>query len=381
MVFKPGRYLKTLPQRPFRKPFPDFLIRSRWEVAQVRMDERKSRVLQAIIDDYVSTAEPVGSRTIARKYRLGVSPATIRNEMADLEDLGFLEQPHTSAGRIPSNRGYRYYVDCLMQHRDLSPEEEDQIRKVFERKVREFETLIQLTARSLSDATHLTSLVTGLQVSKAAFKQLKLVPLSGDRALLVFVTDTGFVENKVIEVPLEVTLVELERISELLTDNLKGTPVESLRRDTLRQLQDELGRYGALLEQSLDFLAGDSDTKDRERVYLAGTTNMLAQPEFKDIDKVRSLLGALEQDEVVFEVLGDPNRTVGLCVTIGEEIKYREMQECSMVSATYSVGDRTIGRIGVLGPKRMEYAKVVAVVENVTQRLTNALNKGFKIDK
>lgn len=347
----------------------------------MRMDERKSKVLQAIIDDYVSTAEPVGSRTIARKYRLGVSPATIRNEMADLEELGYLEQPHTSAGRIPSDKGYRYYVDCLMQHRDLSPEEEEQIRLVFERKVREFESLIQMTARSLSEATHLTSLVTGPQVSKAVFKQLKLVPLTEDRALLVFVTDTGFVENKVIEVPVEVTLVELERISELLTDNLKGTSVESLRRDTLRQLQNELGRYGALLEQSLEFLVADAENSNRERVYLSGATHMLAQPEFRDVNKVRALFGALEQEDVVVEVLGDPSRTPNLCVTIGEEIKYREMQDCSMVSATYSVGDRTIGRIGVLGPKRMEYAKVVAVVENVTERLTNALSKGFKVEK
>lgn len=344
----------------------------------MRMDERKNAVLQAIVDDYIATAEPVGSRTIARKYQLGVSPATIRNEMADLEELGFLAQPHTSAGRIPSDRGYRYYVDCLMEHRGTTPQEEEIIRRAFERRAREIDVLVRETARILSETTHYTSLVTGPQLAQAAFRQLQLVPMEGDRALLVYVTDTGFVENQVIDLPVEITMVELQRISHVLTERLRGTPVEKLSRQSIQQLQNELIRYSSLLEQTLDFLGRGMAPGEKQRVYLGGTTNILSQPEFKDVDKVRSLFQVLEQEDVVTNVLTEGAGERGVHVTIGEELSVREMHDCSMVSATYSVGDRTIGRIGVIGPKRMEYAKVVSVVESVTERLAERMGQQIK---
>lgn len=357
------------------------LYRLSREVAKVLMDDRKSRVLQAIIDDYVATAEPVGSRTLARKYQLGVSPATIRNEMADLEELGFLEQPHTSAGRVPSNRGYRYYVDCLMEAQDLTPAEEEQIRQVFQRRVSELDTLIQQTARLLSETTHYTSLVSGPQTGKAHFHQLQIVPLDEERALLVMVTDTGMVENQVIEVPVEVTLLECKRISGIITEQLRGQSLDRLNASAVRQLQNELSRYRALLEQTMYFLVSRSNSSEQERVFLGGTTNMLAQPEFRNVDKLRALLQVLEQERLVQDILLDEHGAVaptGVHVQIGEEIRLREMQDCSLITATYRVGDETIGRIGVLGPRRMEYGKVVAVVQEVADRLSDQLRKRAK---
>lgn len=342
----------------------------------MEMDDRKSQVLRAIIDDYVSTAEPVGSRTIAKKYRIGVSPATIRNEMADLEEMGYIEQPHTSAGRVPSSRGYRYYVDYLMDTAKLAPEEEDRICHVFQRRIGELDTMIQRTARLLSETTHYASLIAGPQVGKSVFRQLQIIPIGPDRAMLVMVTESGVVENEIIEVPVEVTLMELGRISGLISERLRGQTLDGLNPGDLRVLMNELSRYKALLEQTVDFLGRSAGEEHQERIYLGGTTNILGQPEFRDVNKVKALFEALEQEKVVHDILLDnPDRPdaeaqLAVDITIGEEIRYREVQDCSLISASYRIGNQLVGRIGVLGPKRMEYAKVVAVVEEVAKRLS-----------
>lgn len=341
----------------------------------MQMDDRKNKVLQAIVEDYVATAEPVGSRTIARKYDLGVSPATIRNEMSDLEEMGLIEQPHTSAGRVPSDKGYRYYVDCLMQSREVDPTEEATIRRSFERKVREIDTLVRDTTRLLSDTTHLTAVISGPQMQKANFRELRLVPLGGDKAVLVYITDSGFVENQVLEMPVEVTLLELQRVSDVLNEQLKGQPVEALSRTAVRTLQHELRRYGALLEQTLLFLGQKLEPGDKHRLYLGGTTNMLSQPEFRDVGKVRTLLSLLENDQIVAELLSNEAGGDKTSIQIGEEIKVRQMTDCSVVSATYRLGEQVIGRVGVIGPKRMEYARVVGIMNAITRHLAETPDK------
>lgn len=336
------------------------------------IDERKSRVLQAIIQDYVQTAEPVGSRTLARKYRFGLSPATIRNEMSDLEELGYLEQPHTSAGRVPSSQGYRYYVDRLMEEHNLEPEEERAIEAAFQRRIHEIDALIQVTARLLSDATHYAALVSGPRAWHNALEHLQIIPLPGNKAMLVLVTESGMVEKQVIDIP-EVTLVELQHVSEAITSRLRGQALAQVSRTTLQDLRRELGKYRALLDHTLAFL--DNEQADNtERVYIGGTRNILDQPEFRDVGKVRTLLEVLEQEKAVQDLLGEPTTPPGEGVSfaIGEEIQYREMQDCSVITATYRIGGRTIGRIGVLGPRRMEYAKVAKIVDEVARRLTDA---------
>lgn len=333
------------------------------------LDERKNRVLQAIIEDYVATAEPVGSRTIARKYQLGVSPATIRNEMADLEELGYLEQPHTSAGRIPSDRGYRYYVDCLMERKTVTPREEELIHSTFRRKAAEIETLIRETARLLSDTTKLTAVVTGPQINQAHVRELRLVPVGGDKAVLLYVTESGFVENQVLDLPIEVNVLELQRVSDLLNEQLRGQPVQSLSRTAIRALQTELKKYGALLEQALAFLELRLEASGRQRIYMGGATNMLSQPEFRDVDKVRRIFTLLEQDEAVANILASPHVAGAPGIAIGEEIQVQEMTDCSVVSATYRLGDQVIGRMGVIGPKRMEYGRIVGILDSITKRI------------
>lgn len=339
------------------------------------MDDRKSKILQAIIEDYVSTAEPVGSRTIARKFNLGVSPATIRNEMADLEELGYLEQPHTSAGRIPSDRGYRYYVDCLMEQQDVTLSERELIKRTFERKVREVDVLVRETARLLSETTHLTAIVAGPQMEKASFRELRLVPIGGDKAVLIYVTDSGFIENQVLDLPLQVTMLELQRVSDVLNEQLRGQSVEALSKTAIKALQQELARYGSLLEQAVEFLQRDMEPGEKQRIYVGGTTNMLGQPEFRDVDKVRHLLTALEQDEVVSDLLTPANSKEGLSINIGEEIKVRDLSDCSVVSTTYRVGGQVIGRMGVVGPKRMDYGRIVGIINSVTAHFADGTKR------
>lgn len=333
------------------------------------LDERKSKVLQAIIDDYVATAEPVGSRTIARKYQLGVSPATIRNEMSDLEDLGFLEQPHTSAGRIPSDRGYRYYVDCLMQSTGLTVQDETLIRRTFERKAAEIDLLIRETARLLSDTTRLAAVVTGPQWQHAHVRELRLVPVGSDKVVLLYMTDSGFVDNQVLDLPVEVTMLELQRVSDLLNEQVKGQPVHALSRTAIRALQSELQKYGGLLEQALQFMERQVEDAGRQRIYLGGTTHILAQPEFRDIDKVRGLFDLLEHDDAVAGVLSAGGIKGGPVVSIGEETRVQQLADCSVVSTTYRLGDQVIGRMGVIGPKRMEYGRVVGILDSVSKHL------------
>lgn len=345
------------------------------------MDERKNRILQAIVDDYVSTAEPVGSRTIARKYRLGVSPATIRNEMSDLEELGYIEQPHTSAGRVPSDRGYRYFVDCLMEVREVSAAENDLVRRTFERKARELELLVRETARLLSETTHLTAVVAAPQMASATFQEVRLVPLGRDQALLVLLTDTGFVENTVVQLPVEITLLELQKVGSMLSENLRGVPVAKLGRGALQELQRELRRYGALLEQALDFMAESMESGERRRIWLGGASHLLEQPEFRNVDKARQLLGILEQDAVVEQVIaGDDGDRDGVDVRIGEEIHVRDLSDCSVVTATYCAGDQVLGRLGVIGPKRMEYGRVVGILDQVRQHLSDAVARNRLVD-
>lgn len=340
------------------------------------MDDRKSKILQAVIEDYVATAEPIGSRTIARKFALGVSPATIRNEMSDLEELGYLEQPHTSAGRVPSDRGYRYYVDCLMEARDVSRQEEELIRRAFERKAREVDTLIRETARLLSDSTQLTAIVSGPQMERAHFKDLRLVPLGEGKVVLIYITDAGFIENQVLDLPMQVTMLELQRFSDVLSEQLRGQPVETLSRGAIQRLQQELRRYGALLEQALQFLEDRMEPGERQRVFLGGTTHILGQPEFRNVDRARTLLTLLEKDEVISNLLaGAPNKAGTLGINIGEEIKVRDLTDCSVVTATYRLGDEVIGRMGVIGPKRMDYARVAAIMQTVSKHLQETAPK------
>lgn len=342
----------------------------------LEMTERKKDVLKAIINEYVMTAEPVGSRTLARRYDFGVSSATIRNEMADLEEMGYLEKPHKSAGRIPSDKGYRFYVDTLMELRDISKQQRKKIKDNYESKAKEIHDIIKQTSDMLSELTHYTSLVLTPQVQDSVFQKLKLIPLDSRHMLLILMTDIGVVQNKVVVMPEELSRSELQKISRYLNEKLEGLSLSGIDKDLLNNLEKNLINQLDILVSDLGFLADDLFRVSLdEKIYLGGTTNILEQPEFNDIRKVKAVLRVLEKEELLYNILGKIYNSSEVEVIIGQENEFDEIKDCSMVTATYQLGDKAIGKIGVLGPTRMEYPNVVSKVKIVAQILSNMLDE------
>lgn len=338
------------------------------------LDARKRKILHAIITDYISTAEPIGSRTIARKYGLGVSPATIRNEMADLEMLGYIEQPHTSSGRIPSALGYRFYVDALMSPETVSDNEIMLIKHWYEAKVRRIEEVFRETAKILSRMTRNISMVLAPQLTQCIFKYMQFLPLDNRRAIIVIVTDAGFVENKVIDIPEGTSFADLQSIAAAINGRLGGSAFDKIKSSILKEIKNDILSDSRLFETAVEILHEALAAEKSERVYLGGTTQLLNQPEFRDVDKVKSLLGILEQEKLLRDMM-QVSSTDGIVVKIGGENKYSGIKDCSIVQATYSIDGQVVGSLAVLGPTRMDYGKITAILEFMHTHLGDILRK------
>ena len=338
------------------------------------LNERKKKILQIIIEDYISSAEPVGSRTIARKYDLGLSPATIRNEMSDLELLGYLEQPHTSAGRIPSAQAYRFYVDALIEPGTLTDNDMALIDGWYNERRRNIDDIFQSTAKILSRMTQNVSMVLTNQQTIANFCYLKFLPLDSQHAILCIVADDGSIDTNVVDIPLGMSSEEMDylagKMSKLLEDrNLSDISVEILQNVHTDVVEDKL-IFSSLL-QAVRKMTG---RRQEQKVFLGGTKQLLNQPEFRDVERVRNLLGILEEEKVLKDLL-QGGEDSGLKVTIGSENKFTGIQDCSMVQATYGLNGQIVGTMAVLGPTRMEYGKVISVMDYLHKYLKTILDK------
>lgn len=338
------------------------------------LNERKKKILQIIIEDYISSAEPVGSRTIARKYDLGLSPATIRNEMSDLELLGYLEQPHTSAGRIPSAQAYRFYVDALIEPGTLTDNDMALIDGWYNERRRNIDDIFQSTAKILSRMTQNVSMVLTNQQTIANFCYLKFLPLDSQHAILCIVADDGSIDTNVVDIPLGMSSEEMDylagKMSKLLEDrNLSDISVEILQNVHTDVVEDKL-IFSSLL-QAVRKMTG---RRQEQKIFLGGTKQLLNQPEFRDVERVRNLLGILEEEKVLKDLL-QGGEDSGLKVTIGSENKFTGIQDCSMVQATYRLNGQIVGTIAVLGPTRMEYGKVISVMDYLHKYLKTILDK------
>lgn len=338
------------------------------------LNERKKKILQIIIEDYISSAEPVGSRTIARKYDLGLSPATIRNEMSDLELLGYLEQPHTSAGRIPSAQAYHFYVDALIEPGTLTDNDMALIDGWYNERRRNIDDIFQSTAKILSRMTQNVSMVLTNQQTIANFCYLKFLPLDSQHAILCIVADDGSIDMNVIDIPLGMSSEEMDylagKMSKLLEDrNLSDISVEILQNVHTDVVEDKL-IFSSLL-QAVRKMTG---RRQEQKVFLGGTKQLLNQPEFRDVERVRNLLGILEEEKVLKDLL-QGGEDSGLKVTIGSENKFTGIQDCSMVQATYRLNGQIVGTMAVLGPTRMEYGKVISVMDYLHKYLKTILDK------
>lgn len=327
------------------------------------MDQRKLRILQAIIDDYILTAAPIGSRTISKHSDIGLSSATIRNEMSDLEEMGYLDQPHTSAGRIPSAKAYRLYVDHLMQSSGLSEKEIVLIRAHAEKRIVEAEEIIAQTARVLAELTQYPSMVMAPQWKNSTIKHIQIVPVSDSRALAVIVNDAGALHNVMMRVPSAWGSVELERFSHLLTARLNGQMISEAVELLRIQMTPEMLEHREFFDSLTKALSQQEDLGARDRlIAVGGTTKLLNHPEFYDVEKARSMLAVLETKENLYRILGRA-QNMKFTVTIGPENEIEEMRDSSVVTATYEIDGVPVGSFGVIGPTRMNYSKVVSILQ------------------
>lgn len=341
------------------------------------IDKRKLEILKAVVMDYITTGDPVGSRTLEKKYKLGISSATIRNEMADLEELGYLDQPHSSSGRIPSSKGFRIYIDKLMTVGSLTPEEVRFIEdKILTMAAYEIEKIMKKTAMMLSELTNLAVVTKKRSLSSAHIRNIQLVCVERNAVVAVIVVDTGTIKHKLIRLNETPSTEVLMSISNLLTLKLSGMNIEDINLHIVNELKKDLSGFDELFLSVLTAIY-DSLKEESEEVYMVeGTTKMLSYPEFSDVGKMKAFLSMLDQPEVFFKDVGATGSdSQDIVITMGEDLNIPEAKDCSIITANYRINGKNVGTLNLIGPKRLDYSKVVSIINNVTNELNKKLSE------
>lgn len=341
----------------------------------MELDERKQKILKAIISNYLETGEPVGSRTISKYTDLNLSSATIRNEMADLEELGLIMQPHTSAGRVPTDQGYRLYVDHMMAEKDNEIQE---MKTQLLERVDKMESMLKQVAKVLAYNTNYATLVTAPQYQNKKLKFIQLSQVDDNQLLAVIVVDGNVIRNKMMQVERPLENDELLKLNVLLNTFLQGASLQDINLEMIQTIKAQAGEFADIMENIFQGIAETIHDADEVEIYTSGTTNMLKYPELGDIEQTTKLLEALEDrqglDELIDESMNSDNSN-GIQVYIGEEAPVSNMKDCSIVTATYELAEGAKGTIGIIGPKRMDYKKVVSTLKNLTGELDTIFKK------
>lgn len=335
--------------------------------------ERMRQVLKMIIDDYILTAEPVGSRTISKKSNLNLSPATIRNIMADLEELGLIYHPYTSAGRVPTERGFRFYIDFILDVHELNVREQKEIRSKYPSNQVEPLDLFRETSRILSTSSHYLGVVWAPRMKSVALQHVEFVRLKRHLILTILVTMTGQVHNRIIEVEEDFSQSELDHLSDYLNRILTGLALQQVREILLEQMKVEKGTYDRLLEQAFKLGERTFSSLDETDVFIEGRTNILCEPEFGNVSKMVDLFRAFEEKATMVRLLDKCMEPKGIQISIGSESQVQEIETCSLVTSTYSYKGEVLGALGVIGPRRMNYSRVIPLVDYTARLLTEIL--------
>ena len=338
---------------------------------------RQQAILKAIVEDYILTAEPVGSRVLAKKFDFGLSPATLRNEMADLEEEGLLRQPHTSAGRIPSDLGYRVFVDVLMERRDDLPPADLRVLERYSFDARDLHDILQQAAKVTAVLSQCTAIVRAPRTQVVKIQYLQLLPLGPADVMMVVLTDQGATLNKRVLLDAEMSEGELGVLTSFLNQHLRGQPLDGLTGKVVAKLLEEMRQYEDVIRALWTRLTAPQDAGDR--VFVSNASFLAQQPEFDEGTKIRSLLALLEREQTlasVLSVLGGEGPT-GAHVAIGRENPLPDLHACSTVTATYSIGGQASGEISVMGPTRLGYPRAVAAVETMARHLSGTLTRLF----
>lgn len=343
----------------------------------MKLNDRKITILQAIIHDYIQTAEPVGSRTLSKKYDLGISPATIRNEMSDLEELGFLKQPHTSAGRVPSDKAYRLYVDDLMEIKRITDYHRQQMKSDLLKKFGEVEQLLQYSSKIISQLTNYTSVVLAPHIKENRIKHIQLVPIDNESILAVMVTDMGIIKNPILRVNGRIDSYTLDRISNIINSKIQGKTIKEVESDIVKSIKFEINDFAELVEDIFPGIMSGLESDDGFELFMSGATNIFNFPEYNDLLKAKAFLKMLEEKQILSSLITSSNDS-GLTISIGSENTCEEAKECSLVTATYKIDGNVIGWLSVIGPTRMDYSNVAGVMLQVSQYINDLLRKRYK---
>ena len=346
----------------------------------MELNERKRKILNTIINEYISSAEPIGSRHIAKHADLGLSSATIRNEMADLEEMGYLEQPHTSAGRIPSDKGYRFYVNELMDGYEATQQDIDLLASAMTVKINQFDKVIKQVSLLLSQLTNYTAFLITPEMKHGAIKTIELILIDSNSVLIVLVTNEGIMKNKRVVLPQGVDSEYIPKISAMLKEKLSGLSLNEIGVKEINEIKNALGKNGEMLFPVIEFISEIIDDIQKEtEVYLSGVSNIFNFPEYRDIDRAKEFIEFLDDKSSVTKAVSDSHddddRVVK--IKIGKENDMDIMQNSSLVTANYHLGGRTVGKIGIIGPTRMNYSKVVANINQISKYLEKLLEEMY----
>lgn len=340
----------------------------------MELNERKLKILQAIIQDYIHTAEPIGSRTLTKRYDLGVSPATIRNEMADLEELGFLMQPHTSAGRVPSDKAYRLYVDTLLEESKIVNLQKNYIKANLLKRFGEVERLLQYSSKILAELTKYTSLALTPQLKGSKLKLLQLVPIDTENLVAIIVTDAGVIKKPLLKIAGGFDEGAIQQVSNLLNEKLVGLSIMDIEDQLMLELKKEIHNCNNIIEKVVPQLFQTFEGIDDSELFLNGTTNIFNFPEYSDIFKAKSFLSMLEEKQILKNLIS--TSAEGLTISIGNENSHREVKECSLVTATFKINGSSIGWLSVIGPTRMDYANVISIMGQISRHINQLIKNG-----
>ena len=342
----------------------------------MELNERKQKILEAIIRNYMETGEPVGSRTVSKYTDLNLSSATIRNEMSDLEEMGYILQPHTSAGRIPSDKAYRLYVDTILQRKD---EEVSEMKELMVEKADKIDLLLQQVAKLLAQNTNYTSMVTKPKYQHKRIKFIQLNQMSERQLLVIVVLDNNHVSNKFINLMTDADENVIAQMNFLMNTALTGLDFTEINMAIMQQIKEKAGEYGELASSILDCISEVMTEEDDSEIYTSGATNILKYPELSGKEKMTGLLSTFEEKQMLSAWANDEppedDKEHGIQVYIGEESPVESMKDCSVVTATYRIKEGVYGKIGIVGPKRMDYEKVVGTLENCMQQLDDIFKK------
>ena len=348
-------------------------------VADVFLSERMRLILQVVIEDYILSAEPVGSRTIAEKSNLHLSPASIRTTMSELEALGLLYQPHISAGRIPTEKGFRFYVDSILNFHELSDQEQIEIRSCYSIHEMEGSDLFRETSRILSSSSHCLGIVWAPRMSSVVLQHTEFVKFRKHLLLVILVSITGLVYHRIIEMEEDFSQSELDHLSNYLNSFLAGLTLSQVREKLVEQMRVEKGTYDRMLEQALRLGEKAFSSIDETDVFIEGKTNILHEPEFRTIPNMVDLFKAFEEKATMVRLLDQFMDPKGVQIAIGSESQVQEMETCSLVTSTYGCGGRVWGALGVIGPRRMNYSKIIPLVDYSAKVLTEILERHYRL--